>query len=95
MIQEVIMWGAVCDHCKKEWEGEVNGWTATKYMSTIELILGDEGWAFGDESINEGKDGEIYCPDCFEYDDEDNFELKVERKNKHCICTNSLGFSQN
>ena len=83
MIQEVTMFSAFCDHCKKEWKWELNGWTATKYMSAIEQILGDEGWAFGEEGENMGKDGEVFCPDCFSFHDDDSFFLIESRKNKH------------
>ena len=83
MINEVTMYGATCDHCKNDWYDDHNGWAAMSDESTMKNQLSEDGWAKGDSKSNEGNDGEHYCPDCFEYDDDDNFILKPERKDKY------------
>lgn len=83
MIREIKMFGAVCDHCKKQWEDDHNGWIATVDEQSIKQIISDENWHIGDAKLNEGKDGEHYCPECWQYDDDDNFILDPLRKNKY------------
>ena len=81
MINQVAMYSATCDHCKNSWYDEHNGWVAMTDKPSMETVLNEEGWISGNTSLKEGVDGEHYCPECFEYDDEDNFILKPERKN--------------
>lgn len=83
MINEVKMYGASCDHCKNDWYDEHNGWYVMNDETAMKDVLSEEDWVSGDESDNKGIDGEHYCPDCFEYDDDDNFVLKPERKDKY------------
>jgi len=83
MIYEVKMYGAQCDHCKKEWYDDHNSWTAMSDESAMDSVLNDEGWLRGDEKIGEGKDDEHYCPECWSYDDNDNLILAENRKDKH------------
>lgn len=83
MIQEVTMYGATCDHCQKDWYDDHNGWCAMSDESSMKNTLSDEGWHSGDESMSEGIDGEYYCPECWSYDDDDNFVLETARKDKY------------
>ena len=68
MIKEVKMYTVICDNCGidvNESE-EISCW-------------GDEGYA--EDCAMEAdwiqEDGNHYCPDCFEYDDEDNLVIKT------------------
>lgn len=83
MLHEIKMTGAKCDHCKKDWYDDHNGWCCMSDDSSMETVLMEEGWHKGDESCNEGKDWEHYCPDCYSYDDDDNFILDSSRKDKY------------
>lgn len=79
MIQPVTMYEAVCDNCGKEWNDEWNGWCAMGDVSSMKDVIRDEGWHVGDGQ--EGEMDKTYCPDCWHYDDEDNFCLKpIEAK---------------
>ena len=77
MIKEVTMYSATCDHCKKHWHDDDNGWCAMSDESSLEFVLEEEGWHFGDG--DEGVDGEHYCPECWGYDDDNNFVLTKSR----------------
>lgn len=83
MLYEIIMTGAQCDHCKKDWYDEHNGWCCMSNDSSMDTVLMEEYWAIGNEGANEGKDGEHYCPDCYSFDDMDKFILDSSRKNKY------------
>lgn len=65
MIKEITMYGAQCNHCKKDWYSEYNDWVAMNDKGSIQEILSDEGW-FEDK----------YCPKCWSIDEEDNIILK-------------------
>ena len=67
MTQEVKMFTVVCDNCGKDSnEGtEYSCWTDE---SQAREVASNSDW------INE--DDKDYCPDCFEYDDEDNLIIK-------------------
>ena len=74
MIHEVKMYGAKCDHCGEEWQDDHNGWVAVIDELSMKQILGDEGWY----TDVDGKSH--YCTECFDYDENDVFYLKPERK---------------
>lgn len=67
MIQEVKMYTIICDNCGKNVnEGnEITCWSDKGYA---------EDSAMESDWIKE--DGNHYCADCFEYDDEDNLVIK-------------------
>ena len=80
MINTIEMFSATCDHCKTDWYDDHNGWCAMSDETTMKNTLSECDWHFGDD--DEGVNGEHYCPECYEYDDDDNFILKSERKDK-------------
>lgn len=65
MIQEVTMYQAVCDGC-----GRCIG-TQISRSHVINSALNHCGW----QEIN----GKLYCPDCYEYDEETN-EYKPNKR---------------
>jgi hypothetical protein len=67
MLKEVKMFTIVCDNCDKDvnYESEYSGWSEESY---VEEIRQEAGWVKYDD--------EHYCPDCFEYDDEDELVIK-------------------
>jgi hypothetical protein len=83
MIKQIIMFGAQCDNCKKEWYDDHNGFIAMNDESSIETVLMESEWIKGDEKFKEGKNNEHYCPECYGYDDNDDFILLKSRKNNH------------
>ena len=66
MIREVTMYQAVCDGC-----GEHASQVANDVRTAIFSAINNEGW----EEI----DGKLYCPDCYEYDEETN-EYKPKKR---------------
>lgn len=80
MIEEVTMYAATCDNCGKDWENDYHGWSAMTDELSLKNTLREDEWHFGDSQQNEGEDGKIYCPSCFNYDDEDVFHLKIVEK---------------
>ena len=72
MIKEVQMFTVVCDNCKLDigTVGEYSAWNDENYAETNAM-----------ESDWQKEEDKHYCPDCFEYDDEDNFVVKKEREN--------------
>jgi len=83
MLYGIRMTSAKCDICKKEWRDYNHGWTCMNDDSSMESVLYDDDWHKGDESCNEGRDGEHYCPECYKFDDNDNFVLDRDRKDKY------------
>lgn len=83
MIRKVEMYGVQCDHCKKDWYDDHNGWTVMPDETSMDSTLDEEGWHRGGMCNNGGKDGEYYCDKCWSYDDDDNFILAKDRKNKY------------
>lgn len=68
MIKEVKMFTAVCDNCGKDiCEGEE--YSCWNDLSMIEMIADESDW--------HSEDDKHYCPDCFEFDDEDNIVVNV------------------
>lgn len=74
MIHPVTFYGATCDNCGKSWFNDHYGWSAMSDESSMKQMLSDDEWHFGDGQ--EGEEGKHYCPDCFEFDDDDQFILK-------------------
>jgi hypothetical protein len=71
MIQEVTMFTIICDGCGKDvCDGtEYSAWYDTSYVVDSAI---EENWHV--------EDGKHYCPDCFEYDDDDNLIIKGGNK---------------
>lgn len=67
MIREVKMYQAVCDRCERICAsiGGIIAWTDTESAKYVAL---ESGW----KEIN----GKLYCPDCYEYDEETNKSKK-------------------
>lgn len=82
MISEVTFYAATCDNCKKEWFNDHFGWSAMNdEISILEMLSDDEWECIGDNH---------YCPDCYEYDDND--ELIIKTKNNHETTTNHRAY---
>ena len=64
MIQRVDMYRTVCDHCGKSFIDEDVNKTAWDTREQAFGVALDAGW----KEI----DGNLYCPDCVEYDEETN-----------------------
>ena len=62
------MYGVVCDNCNKGCIDEDNGFVAWSDESSAKDNAIDSEWIEENEKH--------YCPDCFEYDDDDNLILK-------------------
>lgn len=41
--------------------------------------LGDSNWTNGSTEYDMGKDGEHYCDLCYSFDENDNFQLNIDR----------------
>jgi len=67
MIQEVKMYTILCDGCNKDvCDGtEYSAWSDVGYVEDAAM---EENWHV--------EDSKHYCPDCFEYDDDDNLIIK-------------------
>lgn len=73
MIHPVTFYGATCDNCGKSWRNDHYCWSAMSDESGMKEMLSDDGWHFGEE-------GKHYCPDCFEFDDDDQFVLRKKHQ---------------
>lgn len=74
MIKEVTMYTVVCDGCGKDVnaDNDISCWNDTGYLNDIAY---DAGW--------ERLEGKHYCPECFEYDnDDDTIILKHKGEQK-------------
>ena len=65
MIQKVEMYRAVCDRCRKE------GWSFSTASLSVRHAKSRLQW----EEVG----GKLYCPDCYEYDEETN-EYKPKKR---------------
>lgn len=77
MIKEVIMYTIICDGCGKDvCEGdEYSAWNDAGYVGDMAR---EENWIEHDDY-----DGtQHYCPDCYEYDDDDNLVIHKKKKNE-------------
>lgn len=71
MIREVKMYQAVCDVCGKAHVNEFLGYCAWVDESSAVEDAYEEGWTEIDDKL--------YCPDCYEYDEEtDEYKPKVK-----------------
>lgn len=75
MITPVTMYAAKCDCCGCEWKN-FDGIIAYPDKCSMEEQLMNDEWETG----KEGEKDKHYCPDCWYYDDEDNFCIKTERR---------------
>lgn len=69
MIQEVTMFGAVCDCCNEAWYNDHYGWSAMNDKSGLKEMLSNDEWHISE-------DGKTYCPSCHTIDDDDNVVIK-------------------
>jgi hypothetical protein len=71
MIKEVTMYTILCDGCGKDvCDGtEYSAWNDTSYVVDSAI---EDNWHV--------EDGNHYCPNCFEYDDDDNLIIKGGNK---------------
>lgn len=67
MINELKMFGCTCDNCGKQWV-DYNGIMAFAEELTIRDNITDDEWYKTDE-------GQTYCPDCFDIDDNDELTI--------------------
>lgn len=70
MIQKVEMYQAVCDRCGRPCF-ETSGIVAWESTESARIAAWESGWM----SINHG----LYCPYCYEYDEETD-EYKPKKK---------------
>jgi hypothetical protein len=70
MLKEVKMFTIQCDNCSCDVNEncEYSGWNDENY---VEEIRQESGW--------EKVDDKHYCPDCFEYDDNDELIIKNKK----------------
>ena len=68
MIKEVKMYTVICDCCGKDACAGTDyaSWNESSY---VEEIAVEDGWLCDDEHH--------YCPECYEFDDEDNLVVKA------------------
>ena len=59
---------ASCDICNKGWYNDHHGWSAMSDESGLKEMLMNDEWHL--------EYGKTYCPDCHEFDDDDNLILK-------------------
>lgn len=67
MIKELTIYTVICDNCGKDvsFGQEFAGWNDKDYAFDIAV---DAYWHICEDNQ--------YCPDCFEYDDDDNLIIK-------------------
>ena len=70
--EKVEMYTVVCDNFKLDigTDAEYSCWNDELYAETSAM---ESNWIKEEDNH--------YCPDCFEYDDNDNLIIKKERKN--------------
>jgi len=68
MILRLDYYTVVCDNCGKQYCDEQNGYSAWNYEHAAMEYASEEGWL--------KEDDKHYCPDCYEYDDNDNLIIK-------------------
>lgn len=72
MILKIDMYTVQCDNCKctsGDYPNDYSAWN-DEYVAVEDAL--NLGW----EKYNNNH----YCPECYEYDDEDNLVVKIERK---------------
>lgn len=71
MICEVTMYQPVCDGCGKGYVNESLGYCALTDPDYAMMNCEEAGW----QEI----DGKLYCPECYEYDEEtDDYKPKIK-----------------
>lgn len=70
MIKEVTMYTVVCDSCGKDLlkNEEYSAWNDARYVEDIAI---EDNWSKQDDNH--------YCPDCYEYDDDDNLIVNPKK----------------
>jgi len=77
MIYKVEVFAAKCDNCKKEWIDDINDFSYMGDVSTMAECLMEDSW----ETIEtKGEEDKHYCPDCFYFNEEDEFVLRIEKQ---------------
>jgi hypothetical protein len=69
-IKKVEMFTVICDNCGKSADegSEYSCWNEDTFA---EVIAMESGW-LAENDLH-------YCPDCFDYDDEDNLVIKTQK----------------
>ena len=75
MIYPATYYEAKCDHCGLQWDDD--GMLAYKEKEGMQDTLMDSEWMVSDS-------GETYCPDCYSFADEDDFEIVLKPERKNC-----------
>lgn len=75
-LQKVEMHTVICDNCQMDigMYNEYSCWNDENYAEENAM-----------ESDWHRQEDKHYCPDCYTYDDDDNFILVEERKDKYKI----------
>jgi len=68
MTQEITMYTIKCDNCGELFEDKHDGFCAWVDINSAKFLANDSDWT------QEGN--KDYCPNCYEYDDNDNLVLK-------------------
>lgn len=73
MIKSIEMFTVVCDNCGKSADEGTDyaGWNEKEYAKDIAM---EANWA--------NKDDKDFCPNCYEYDDDDNLIIKNNENNR-------------
>lgn len=73
MIEKVEMYQAVCDGCGESYYDDFNGFVAWSDEAAAQNAATENEWM----EIN----GKLYCPDCYEYDEElGDYVVKKKRE---------------
>lgn len=81
MIIKETFYAVECDVCKETSEN-YDGIAFWADEETTETNASENSWHKGDTDNNEGEDGKHYCPNCFMFDDNDVFILKIAANEK-------------
>lgn len=76
MIVEHKMHGIDCDNCNDRFV-DCNGFMCWQDPSDSQENAGDSDWHIDDDN------GIHYCPNCFDFNDEDELVIDENRKNKY------------
>lgn len=70
-VEKVEMFTVICDNCKEDL-GADSDYSCYNDSNYAEEVAMESDWL--------KEDGNHYCPKCYEYDDEDNLIIKIDRK---------------
>jgi hypothetical protein len=73
MIKKVEMYTVICDGCGKDSNSDT-AYAAWSDITGAEDVAACSDWEKDDEKH--------YCPDCYEYDDNDELIFKIKTKTK-------------